>query len=205
MRQINSIIKIALWLFIIRNIIGIFQLLYLIGFSDITLSVFSIIQGIIMIVILSNMLRVKSRSLYAFFVFQALNVVVLTLIEDGNFIYDLAKHSVTAVILCAIISAILFLKKDGLSGWQVFLHSAANDDSENEDIQSVEPPQSESVMKTFDDGCVAIQQGKDELAPIGGENIYDLPGNADENESSSPVEESNVSENTLQTEKGEGI
>lgn len=178
MIEINSIIKLALLAFIFRNLMGIISSIIKIptGFYDPSLIIFSVIQGIIMIVILINMLRVKTWALYAFFIFQILNAVLLTLINDGSFMDNLIIHFVTAVVLSGLMSAILLIRKNGISAWKAFLDKdsptayAPIRSQINQQVKPIVSPT--TVVKVLEDGRTAVLTASDDKEAVF--DIYDL-------------------------------
>lgn len=126
-KKLNVFLIYILWLYISRHIIRIFQLLFSLFYNDIPYVLFGVIQSIIIITILCNMLRVKRWALYGFFIFQLLNAAVLSLFDKSNYVYALGEHLVTSLILAIIMSVILMLRKNGISGWECFLKNKVVD------------------------------------------------------------------------------
>lgn len=120
---LNLILKWVLYLAIIRHAINIPQQLIKIssGVYDDSICYVTIGINVVMMVILWNVIRVKKNALNMFFVFQYINALLVGMMEQRG---DYATPLFISTILCGIMAALLFLKKNGVSGWELFYPSA---------------------------------------------------------------------------------
>lgn len=136
MKKLNLIFKWVLYLAIVRHAIGIPQQLMKIssGIYDNSICYVAIIVNIVMIAILSNILRIKKYALSFFFIFQYINALLIGIIEQRG---DYLTPFVISTILSSIMAGLLFLKKDGISGWQLFYSSTTkNCNRQQEQMES---------------------------------------------------------------------
>lgn len=115
--DLNIITKIVLCLIIIRHAIQIIRNIQIIQYADNDICIYQIIMGILMIVVLIGILRIKKQALYSFFILQLLNSFI---IWDMKYrIDDYFVHLIVAIFFSAIMAGLLFLKKNGISGWKL--------------------------------------------------------------------------------------
>lgn len=119
-KNLNTIIKVIFWLWIAQNfthmILSIFTMFSNTLNPDPHANIISFIQGLIIIIILFGMVYIKKWALYSFYAYQLLNFIFVSLI-NGN----VAESAYTSIFSCVIMSAILFIRKNGVSGWKTFL------------------------------------------------------------------------------------
>lgn len=120
---LNLILKWVLYLAIIRHAINIPQQLIKIssGVYDDSICYVTIGINVVMMVILWSVLKVKKNALNMFFVFQYINALLVGMMEQRG---DYVTPLFISTILCGIMAALLFLKKNGVSGWELFYPSA---------------------------------------------------------------------------------
>lgn len=80
----------------------------------------TILVSIVMIILLSNILRIKRNALNFFFVFQYINALIIGIMEQKG---DYLTPFIIATIFSGILAGLLFLKRDGISGWKLFYPS----------------------------------------------------------------------------------
>lgn len=119
MKELNPVLKIILFLAIIRNGIAIFTELVKLSapvLYDSTISAYNVIMHIVMVVILVYILKVKRWALTAFFIAQLIGTVACIMIDTNK----AATFIIVALALTGFISILLFLKRNGVSGWSLF-------------------------------------------------------------------------------------
>ena len=116
--KLNPILKWLLVIFVIRHVINIPQQLIKVnsGLYDNDICYVTIGSSIIMIAILINILRIKRDALSFFFVFLYINAIVIGDMDRGDYFMPV----IVATLFSCIMVALLFLKKDGVSGWKLF-------------------------------------------------------------------------------------
>lgn len=119
---LNSVFKCVLYLVIIRYAINIFQQFIKMtsGMYDNSICFVTILVSVIMIILLSNIIRIKRNALNFFFVFQYINALLIGIMEQKG---DYLTPFIIATIFSGIMAGLLFLKKDGVSGWKLFYPS----------------------------------------------------------------------------------
>lgn len=119
---LNSVFKCVLYLVIVRHAINIFQQFTKIisGMYDNSICFVTILVSIVMIILLSNILRIKRNALNFFFVFQYINALMIGIMEQKG---DYLTPFIIATIFSGILAGLLFLKRDGISGWKLFYPS----------------------------------------------------------------------------------
>lgn len=120
-RELNIYLEIFLYLVIIRHIIAFFTSILqfemaISGFGYIISIIWNAILNIIMIISLLNILKVKRWALYLFGGIQIVNIIFQWLVLNE----DLMVISIVAIILCTIMSALLCIRKNGVSAWRTF-------------------------------------------------------------------------------------
>lgn len=119
---LNSVFKCVLYLVIVRYAINIFQQFIKMtsGMYDNSICFVTILVSVIMIILLSNIIRIKRNALNFFFVFQYINALLIGIMEQKG---DYLTPFIIATIFSGIMAGLLFLKKDGVSGWKLFYPS----------------------------------------------------------------------------------
>lgn len=143
-KELNPIFKLAISLVIIRHaialVLSILNIYYAIeGFLLWKNVIVSIVQSIVMIVLLLYILKIKRWAIYAFGVFQIINVVVMSILKGDPF-----TSIIIALVMCAILAGLLCLRNNGISGWWLFFASESELASEAENAVSV----NETITKT---------------------------------------------------------
>uniref|UniRef100_UPI00402A1561 hypothetical protein n=1 Tax=Phocaeicola dorei TaxID=357276 RepID=UPI00402A1561 len=156
---LNSVFKCVLYLVIVRYAINIFQQFIKMtsGMYDNSICFVTILVSVIMIILLSNIIRIKRNALNFFFVFQYINALLIGIMEQKG---DYLTPFIIATIFSGIMAGLLFLKKDGVSGWKLFYPSiekvsdpeqikSENEIDEKPQEEFIEPNKSvkESVQK----------------------------------------------------------
>lgn len=134
--KLNGFLEIFLWLVIIRHIIALFTVIPQIGmiisgYGSLSVIIWNIVLHITMLVILFNLLKVKKWALYLFGGVQLTNIISQTLFFGRDF-WEL---TIVATILCAIMAALLCLRKDGISAWQLFFPKKEATPKNDQDIE----------------------------------------------------------------------
>ena len=136
MRKLNTILEVFLYLVIIRHIIALFTTIPQIGMAmsgyvSLFALAWNFVLHIAMIMILLNLLKIKKWALYLFGGIQLINIAFQSLFFGRDF-WEL---TIVATILCAIMAALLCLRKDGISAWQLFLPKEEASPKDNQDIE----------------------------------------------------------------------
>ena len=136
MRKLNTILEVFLYLVIIRHIIALFTTIPQIGMAisgyvSLFALAWNFVLHIAMIMILLNLLKIKKWALYLFGGIQLINIAFQSLFFGRDF-WEL---TIVAVILCAIKAALLCLRKDGISAWQLFFPREELTPKDNQDIE----------------------------------------------------------------------
>ncbi len=118
-KELSYIIKIIIGIVIFRHIVNIVQTFIYMSMDGDNLFYVNLAQSIIMIIILSFILMKKKWAVCAFFIFQLLNAFIVSGIKPGNFAYNLSGDIVVSFFMMALMAGILFIKNNGLSGWEI--------------------------------------------------------------------------------------
>ena len=119
--KLNGLLEIFLYLVIIRHIIALFTAIPQIGmaisgYGSLLVLTWNIVLHVAMIVILLNLLKIKKWALYLFGGVQLFNIIFQSLFFGKDF----WQLTIVATILCSVMAALLCLKKDGISAWNLF-------------------------------------------------------------------------------------
>ena len=136
MRKLNTILEVFLYLVIIRHIIALFTTIPQIGmtisgYGSMSELALNFVLHIEMIMILLNLLKIKRWALYLFGGIQLINIAFQSLFFGRDF-WEL---TIVATILCAIMAALLCLRKDGISAWQLFFPKKEQTQKDELDIE----------------------------------------------------------------------
>lgn len=115
--KLNSLTEIVFLVAIVRHIYNAFITLISlvqIGF-DIHI-ILNLVISLFAIIIIYNMIMVKKWSLYAFFILSVISALLSAL-----FTGDVINNLIVGLILLLIVCGLLFLKKNGITGWKAFL------------------------------------------------------------------------------------
>lgn len=129
--KLNIILVIWLWFVIINHAVRIFNTLLRIQFSDSytrDILIFQIVIGVLMIVVLAGIFHLKKQALYSFFVLEFLNSFIVWQMQGGR-PEDYLVHFISAVIFSGFMIGLLFLKKDGRSGWDIINNGSIKDEN----------------------------------------------------------------------------
>lgn len=126
-KEMNIIIKVFLWLVIIRHLVNIPKQAMLLGIyirleEGTTMLWGNIILSTIMILITYNILRFRTFALRAFYILQFINATWLGFRSD-----DFTAYYITAIVMCLLMFGLLHIKKNGIAARDLF------DDIEEED------------------------------------------------------------------------
>lgn len=171
--KLNGFLEIFLWLVIIRHIIALFTVIPQIGmiisgYGSLSIIIWNIVLHITMIVILLNLLKVKKWALYLFGGVQLINIISQTLF----FGKDLWELTIVATILCAIMAALLCLRKDGISAWQLFFPKKEQTQKDELDIE-FEMLQEEDVPN-YKNISTEIPEDEINISEITNDEVEDL-------------------------------
>lgn len=173
MRKLNTILEVFLYLVIIRHIIALFTTIPQIGmaisgYGLLLVLTWNIVLHVTMIVILLNLLKIKKWSLYLFGGVQLFNIIFQSLFFGKDF----WQLTIVTTILCSVMAALLCLKKDGVSAWNLFFskkEQPIEDDQEQdfkilgeEDIKYEE----KITVKTTDDGSYDTETTNNEVEDL---------------------------------------
>lgn len=90
----------------------------LIQMSDHTISIWSIIFAIIAIFLCLNIILLRKWAVLALFAIEIVQCVGLSIYQDGNFFYNLGINIVGCILPIFLLSLLLFIRNDGISGWK---------------------------------------------------------------------------------------
>ena len=173
MRKLNTILEVFLYLVIIRHIIALFTTIPQIGmtisgYGSMSALAWNFVLHIAMIMILLNLLKIKRWALYLFGVIQLINIAFQSLFFGRDF-WEL---TIVATILCAIMAALLCLRKDGISAWQLFFPKKEQTqkdelDIEFEMLQEKDAPKHKNISTEIpEDGINTPETTNDEIEDL---------------------------------------
>lgn len=119
--KLNIFLQLYLILVIIRHIIAIFNAFTKIqlasyGLASVPAEIWNIFLSVIMIFSLSCILKIKRWGIYLFVVIHVINIIIQSLVFDG----DLFVLIFVASVICSVLAALLCIRKNGVSAWRLF-------------------------------------------------------------------------------------
>lgn len=117
--KLNSVIVVWICLVAIRHVVNIFKCISILlsKYGEHDKVAYNMIVSIIMIIILIGIIKLKKRAVFSFFLLQIINSFF---VWDMNYRVDsYFLHLSIALLFSIIMAGLMFLKKDGKSGWEL--------------------------------------------------------------------------------------
>lgn len=115
-------------------------------------TIYNMVLGVLMIIIIILILMKNKFGVYAFFTLQLLNAIVIS-VWQGSWLIHLASSAFFSLVLAAV----LCLKKDGVAGWVAIF--GCKEDIENassEKITSIESVQSPEIIQPNPEPTISL-------------------------------------------------
>lgn len=115
-------------------------------------TIYNMVLGVLMIIIIILILMKNKFGVYAFFTLQLLNAIVIS-VWQGSWLIHLAASAFFSLVLAAV----LCLKKDGVAGWVAIF--GCKEDIENassEKITSIESVQSPEIIQPNPEPTISL-------------------------------------------------
>lgn len=110
----NIIAKVIIYFSIVRHVVNIIVQSIQLSSASTIVPLYNIIVGIVMIVVLKSIIKLRKRAVTAFFLVQVFNCMFICGMGYG----DVFTHVFAALLMCGYMSLLLCLRKDGVSGWK---------------------------------------------------------------------------------------